>query len=953
MTMAELLEQIRGVLVRRPPRGSLSLDRPIREALLRELETASFDKEELPPLFELCEAIAFERRSQRPLAEPLIRLALDQGRSDCARSILDQICPSRPRRASLRLLLARLLYAEHRYEESLELAASFGPEAPEHLELLELRARNLLQLGRGVEAVKTLDRELPTPSEDSSVRELELMLLRERAARESGRSRDLARPALLESLLEWTRRRGESSLHAQAAWALGLDASQRGQDDAALRYLERAREAWLQLGDRYRCAEIQNSEAILLHKLGRAQLALATFEEAHDHLTQLGEGSDVQQAQRIVALNRADLLMDLEHFERAAEELATLGPRFGRGFLQLKCELMRLEALARLGAAWDLVSDELDKLRADIAALQRSALQAYYHRLRFWLARGSGELQSARHELARESECHERSGDRAAWAEAQARLAALQSSRKERRATIAGALWRSRPSPPPLLRLAHDLLRSGPSHEAAETLPLERSRRAELIADFAANARSTRPAPTPQIESALWIRLCTLSARGEGALAPGELAELLIDELGAQSFVLWARSGGLSWSELRVHGDVNPAQLLTLLLEIPPERRGTTRCVSAPELASIGFYSDDNDSIRLALVHREIPLRFGARVQVLARALCEGLAAHSGREPAPPSHAATLPRRELPHSAGLVGNSQPMQKLRAELERFSRAGLPIVLTGETGVGKSRAAHFVHQRGPRALSQLLTVHGEELSETLGQSELFGHAAGAFTGAEHARPGLLEQASGGILLLEGVEQIDKRLQALLARALDRRRIRRLGESIERRIDVQILATCSKSLDEAVHAGELLPELRFALGAAELRLLPLRERLEDLDPLVRDMLREVSGPRLVLPRSALRALACEAWPGNVRELSTRVRRALALIARPEDFADALLQRTASAEPKGPSLEEALREYESELLRRTLAAHGGHRGAAAAQLGISRRWLSEKLARHGIAGR
>src|SRR5436190_15027861 len=216
-------------------------------------------------------------------------------------------------------------------------------------------------------------------------------------------------------------------------------------------------------------------------------------------------------------------------------------------------------------------------------------------------------------------------------------------------------------------------------------------------------------------------------------------------------------------------------------------------------------------------------------------------------------------------------------------QRVSKVDSTTLITGESGSGKERVARLVHEESPRAKGPFIAVNCGAITETLLESELFGHARGAFTGATSDRPGLFEAASNGTLLLDEVGEVSPSMQVKLLRALQEREIRRVGENKSRRVDVRVVAATNRDLANAVARDAFRQDLYYRLKVVELHVPPLRERREDILPLARVLLadaalrmkRKISS----LDPSAADQLLRHDWPGNVRERENEMERAVAV--------------------------------------------------------------------------
>jgi two-component system response regulator PilR (NtrC family) len=227
----------------------------------------------------------------------------------------------------------------------------------------------------------------------------------------------------------------------------------------------------------------------------------------------------------------------------------------------------------------------------------------------------------------------------------------------------------------------------------------------------------------------------------------------------------------------------------------------------------------------------------------------------------------------------LIGNSQAMQSLRAQIARLARSMAPIAITGESGAGKELAAREIHARSSRAAKPFVAVNCGAIPENLMESEFFGHRKGAFTGAGEERDGFFQAASGGTLMLDEVADLPLAMQVKLLRAIQERRVRKIGATAEEPVDVRIISATHKDLAKCVETGMFRQDLFYRLNVIELALPPLRERLDDLPVLANAILARLAGPGgASLGSGVLDALRAYSFPGNVRELENVLERALA---------------------------------------------------------------------------
>ena len=312
------------------------------------------------------------------------------------------------------------------------------------------------------------------------------------------------------------------------------------------------------------------------------------------------------------------------------------------------------------------------------------------------------------------------------------------------------------------------------------------------------------------------------------------------------------------------------------------------------------------------------------------------------------------------------------------VQRVGQTNATVLITGESGVGKELVARAVHHHSLRCHKAWVDVSCAALPEHLVESELFGYEKGAFSGADGSKPGLFELANNGTLFLDEIGELEARMQVKLLRVLDGTPYYRLGGVRKVSVDVRIVAATNQNLEEMVRTGRFRSDLYHRLCQIQLRIPPLRERLDDIVPIASHFLSQYN-PALSFTNDALRALRSFAWPGNIRELRNVVTKA-AILARTESItaADLALEAQGSLGPSfgahfgtvsggsplaanshsngnsngpvdGPNLE----GIERSAIMRVLAETNGHQQRAANLLGISRRTLSRKLKLYGMESR
>ncbi|MGK3960842.1 sigma 54-interacting transcriptional regulator [Sorangium sp. So ce118] len=340
--------------------------------------------------------------------------------------------------------------------------------------------------------------------------------------------------------------------------------------------------------------------------------------------------------------------------------------------------------------------------------------------------------------------------------------------------------------------------------------------------------------------------------------------------------------------------------------------------------------------------------------------------------------------------------SASVRAVFGQVEALARSSIPVLILGETGVGKEVLAQRIHTQSPRRGKPLVVVNCAAIPESLVESTLFGHQRGAFTGAMQMQKGLFESADGGTLMLDEVGELPRTAQAALLRVLETSRVRRVGASDEIEVDVRILAATHRDLEAMCERNEFRSDLLYRLSGVSVTLPPLRERVEDIDPLCAAFLQRASEANgLAVPRIEPRAVAllqAYPWPGNVRELRNAIERAVVLARSDVITCDDLPERVRSVAPRskppephrsapppsprgdapaassppatpapaatwevedaseGDDLRSQVARYEAHIILEALNASGGNQKAAAASLGLPLRTLIHKMKSLGI---
>ena len=329
--------------------------------------------------------------------------------------------------------------------------------------------------------------------------------------------------------------------------------------------------------------------------------------------------------------------------------------------------------------------------------------------------------------------------------------------------------------------------------------------------------------------------------------------------------------------------------------------------------------------------------------------------------------------QKLEGADDIIGQSPAISRVRDFIARVAATNTTVLITGETGTGKELVARAIHRNSQRAKKPFIAINCAAVTESLLESELFGHERGAFTGADKTRAGLFEAAHEGTLFLDEVAEMSLAAQAKLLRVLADGEIQRVGSTNTRRVDVRVLAATHRKLDERVREGIFREDLYYRLAVVPVHLPPLRERREDIAELSRILCRRIAGEMKVAARpispAALEQLAGYSFPGNVRELKNLLERALILAQgselQPQDFLFQSPSRSAApAEesvtpgalaallPKQLDLRKTVTEIERALIVRSLHLANGVQAEAARYLGVSRSDLGYKIGRYGLLG-
>ena len=370
-----------------------------------------------------------------------------------------------------------------------------------------------------------------------------------------------------------------------------------------------------------------------------------------------------------------------------------------------------------------------------------------------------------------------------------------------------------------------------------------------------------------------------------------------------------------------------------------------------PVIVMTGYGAIDSavESIRLGAFHYLTkPFKLDELIVFVERALAERTLRRE---------TATLRKAVRKHFsvAGLIGQSAPMQRVLSVIDRVAKTHAPLLITGETGSGKGAVARAIHGESPRANGPFIIVNCAALPEPLLESELFGHVKGAFTGATADRPGLFAEADGGTLLLDEIGEMSPGLQAKLLHVLESTRIRPVGTSGERDVDVRVVAATHRDLRRRVQEGMFREDLLYRLDLVTIAIPPLRERAADIPLFVDHFLddareRHAGSPVTGFTRDALKRLCEYTWPGNVRELAHVVERSVLLAEGPEASPADLPPHVCGAVPeeipvfRGDIL--AMRDVQRRYARWAFERLGSQKARTADKLEVDIKTLNRWLA-------
>jgi len=313
-----------------------------------------------------------------------------------------------------------------------------------------------------------------------------------------------------------------------------------------------------------------------------------------------------------------------------------------------------------------------------------------------------------------------------------------------------------------------------------------------------------------------------------------------------------------------------------------------------------------------------------------------------------------------PPALRFSGNGDPAgDRILSLIEKVKDTDAPVFIWGESGTGKELVARTIHETGLRRKGKFVAVNCGAIPDALLESEFFGHARGAFTGALRDKAGLMEDAQGGTFFLDEIGDLSLHLQSKLLRVLQEKEIRRIGENHSRRIDVRIISATNKNIEREIERGCFREDLYYRLRIIPIEIPPLRERGRDILPLLNHFVdkfsSEMNRPRPFFSPGALELLMAYPWPGNVRELQNEVQHSLVLAGRDHLIREEHL--SARINPRGDSFSDSSRrfrvakaDFEKRFLSEALRRCGYHRSRTAAEAGLTRQGLFKLMKKHGI---
>jgi two-component system, NtrC family, response regulator len=300
------------------------------------------------------------------------------------------------------------------------------------------------------------------------------------------------------------------------------------------------------------------------------------------------------------------------------------------------------------------------------------------------------------------------------------------------------------------------------------------------------------------------------------------------------------------------------------------------------------------------------------------------------------------------------GNSPAMRRVFTMVRRVAATDVPVLITGESGTGKSLIARAIHRSSSRNAAPFIAINCGAIPENLLESELFGHEKGAFTGAHIQRKGRIEQAQGGVLFLDEIGDLPLPLQVKLLHVLQEQRMVRVGGREDIAVDARVIAATNRDLYGSIEAGTFREDLFYRLQVVTIHVPPLRERGDDIALLAQDILQrsatELKKALGGFTSDGIKALKAHDWPGNVRELENRIKRAAVMADGQRLTSDDLELTSVASRYQGQRLKDVRHSLEKEFIRKTLTKYGGNITRTAAELGVSRPTLHNLLTKYSI---
>ena len=432
-----------------------------------------------------------------------------------------------------------------------------------------------------------------------------------------------------------------------------------------------------------------------------------------------------------------------------------------------------------------------------------------------------------------------------------------------------------------------------------------------------------------------------LSAASDGTVLDLAVSRALLDRVARETKAFWVRD---------VHAEPDLADRKSVLL------RGIVGAMAAPT-SGLVFYVEWGAQEALRGRHDQDALLLLVCAAHLISAFGQGATERSQLEAASKSSAARSGGASMPR---IIGRSAAINRLQVFVERVAPTQATVLLRGESGTGKELAAAMLHAMSSVATGPFVAINCAAIPEQLLESELFGHEKGAFTGAVTTHEGVFQRADGGTLFLDEIGEMSLPTQARMLRVLETRTFTKVGGTKEQQVSVRLIAATHRDLKQMVEDGTFRQDLLYRLSVIQTELAPLRERADDIEPLVQFFaaaIGETMGRRIdAIAPDALAVMQRYPWPGNVRELRNMVERALVLGDGPTLELDDLPPEMQHAAPRGstdpsappaitPGTVRTLAELEREAIDAALQATGGNKARAAALLGIDRTTLYRKL--------